>query len=76
MADNGLLSLYKYFFINKNKIIYLTKKPELLYLFLLFEIFDFEILATNYGSPVNHRLHEIKVIHYFNNFHLIEILKF
>ena len=52
MADNGLLSLYKYFFINKNKIIYLTKKPELLYLFLLFEIFDFEILTTYYASPV------------------------
>ena len=33
-------------------LLYLTKKIKLLYLFLLFEIFEFEILDTNYGSPV------------------------
>ena len=40
------------FFIIKNKIIYITKETELLYLFLLFEIFGLEIADTNYGLPV------------------------
>ncbi len=43
---------YKYLFIIKNKIIYLTKNLTSLS-FLLFEVFYFEILDPKYGSPVN-----------------------
>ncbi len=43
----------KRFFNFKNKIIDFTKKKKTSLSFLLFEIFDFEILDTNYVSPVN-----------------------
>jgi len=46
IAEYGVFSLYK------NKIIYLMQKNGLFYLFLLFEIFEFETTATNYTSPV------------------------
>ena len=40
------------FFLTKNEIIYLMPKIGLFFLFLLFEIFDFEIQATNHDPPV------------------------
>ena len=40
------------FSIIKNEIIYLTKKTWTCLSFLLFEIFELEILTTYYASPV------------------------
>ena len=45
---------------DKDKSLLERKEKGFLYLFLLFEIFDLEILATNYGTPVMWQTIEIK----------------
>ena len=49
------------FFVIKNKMIYLMKKKRTLLSFLLFKIFEFEILATYYSSPVSLNLQKFLI---------------